>query len=122
MNKRTIMMAIQYNSNFDLTIPFSDVCVQFALATNTADSFTVPGGPTAKYAVRFGYTSTSNVFVRLNTAPTVPAPGTNDTERYNEFRPGADGSQRYVQGGDVIHFITPDASAYVGISLRQLPG
>jgi hypothetical protein len=115
-------VAIQYNSNFDLTIPFSDVCAQVALAANTEETFTVPGGPTAKYAARFGYISTSNVFVRLNGTPAIPAAGTVGTERYNEFRPGADGSQRYVQGGDVIHFITPDASAYVGISLRQLPG
>jgi hypothetical protein len=115
-------MAIQYNSNFDLTIPFSDVCAQVALAANSEETFTVPGNPTTKYAARFSYISTTNVFVRLNTAPTIPAGGTVGTEQYNEFRPGADGSQRYVQGGDVIHLITPDATAYVGISLRQLPG
>lgn len=115
-------MAIQYNSNFDLTIPFSDVCAQFNLATNSEDTFTVPGTATTKYSVRFSYTSTSNVFVRLNGTPTVPASSVVGVQQYNEFRPGDDGSQRYAQGGDVIHLITPDASAYVGISLRQLPG
>jgi hypothetical protein len=115
-------MAIQYNSNFDKTIPFSDVCAQVALVANTEETFTVPGAATAKYSAHFAYTSTSNVFVRTNATPAIPAGGTVGVEQYNEFRPGDDGFQRYVQGGDVIHLITPDATAYVGISLRQLPG
>lgn len=115
-------MAIQYNSNFDVTVPFSDVCAQIALTSNADKTFTVPGGPTVKYSVRFGYTNNSNVFVTLNAVATVPGAGLVTTQQYNEFRPGDDGSQRYAQGGDVIHFITSDATAYVGISLRQLPG
>lgn len=113
-------MAIAYNSNYDLTIPFSDVCIQFALATNASDSFMVPGPATTTYSMRFGYTENSNVWVRLNAAPTTPPAGTATAEPYSEFRPGADGSQRYVNGGDEVHFITSDASAQVGISLRQL--
>ena len=114
-------MAIMWNSNFDQTIPFSDVCAQVALGAAVEQSFTVPGVATTKYSARFGYNSTSNVFVRLNTAPTTPGAASVTTQPYSEFRPGDDGSQRYVQGGDVIHFITPDATAYVGVSLRQLP-
>lgn len=115
-------MAILYNSNYDVTVPFSDVCVQLNLATNTEDTFTVPGNALNKYSVRFGYTENSNVFVRLNGTPTVPASSVVGVEQYSEFRPGDDGSQRYVQGGDVLHFITPDAAgAYMGISLRALP-
>jgi hypothetical protein len=114
-------MAIAYASNYDLTIPFSDVCAQMALATGVAQTYTVPGPATTKYSVRFGYISTSNVFVRLNGAPASPGAGLITQTQYSEFRPGADGSQRYANGGDVIQFITPDASAYVGISLRQLP-
>lgn len=115
-------MAIQYNSNFDLTIPFSDVCAQVGLVANTGETFTIPGSPISKYSVKFSYISTSNVFVRMNGVPAIPSGGTVGVEQYNEFRPGDDGSQRYAQGGDVIHFITPDTTAYVGISLRQLPG
>ncbi len=113
-------MAIKYNSNYDVTIPFSDVCAQVALAANTEETFTIPGAATDNYSARFAYICTSNVFVRLNDTPTIPAGGTVGTERFNEFRPGDDGSQRYVKGGDVVHFITPDATAYVGISLRAL--
>lgn len=120
-------MAIQYNSNFDLTIPFSDVCAQVALQANTAETYTVPGLVTDQYSARFTYAANSNVFVRYTSsdktpvAATVPAAGTVEEEQYNEFRPGDDGSQRYVNGGDVISLITPDATAYVGISIRQLP-
>ena len=114
-------MAIQYNSNFDTTIPFSDVNAQVALGVGVAQSFAVPGPATTNYSVKFSYTSASNVFVRLNVAPVTPPPATVTSLQYTEFRPGDDGSQRYVKGGDTLYFITPDATAYVGISLRQLP-
>lgn len=111
-------MAIQYNSNYDETIPFSDVAYPVALATNTDETITVPGSATTQYQALFSYTSTSNVFVRLNDIAVVPAPSSATLTQYNEFRP----KKRYVKGGDVIHLITPDASAYVGVSLRQLQG
>lgn len=113
-------MAIQYNSNYDLTIPQSDVCAQVGLTANVEQTFTLPGTAVNKYSVRFTYTSTSNVFVRFNGVPGVPVLATVGTEQYNEFRPGSDGSQRYAQGGDIIHFISPDASTYVGVSVRAI--
>jgi len=115
-------VAILYNSNYDETVPFSDVCVQIGLNTNSSQSYTVPGDFHNKYSVRFSYTANANIFVGLNTTGTVPTGGTSNTQQYVEFRPGDDGSQRYVQGGDVLHFITPDATgAYFGFSLRSLP-
>ena len=113
-------MTILYNSNYDVTIPQSDTCAQVALATGVAQTYTVPGDPSTYYSVRFTYTSTSNIFVRFNAAPTTPGAGTITTQPYSEFRPGSDGSQRYARGGDVIQMVTPDASAYVGISVRAL--
>ncbi len=56
--------------------------------------------------------------VDKNSTPTIPASGTVGTQQYNEFRP----KKRYVQGGDVLNFITPDTNAYIGVSLRQLQG
>ena len=110
-------MAIQFNSNYNETMPFSDVCVQINGATDTEQTYTIPGTATAQYQALFSYTSTSNVFVRLNGTPAVPTSGTSGTEQYSEFRP----EKRYVKGGDILHFITPDAAgAYVGLSLRQL--
>ena len=110
-------MAIQYNSNYDETIPFSDVCAQINMAANVAESYTVPGTAVNKYSARFAFAQNANVFVRLNTVPTVPASGTTATEQYNEFRPE---TQRYVQGGDVIYFISPDTVSYAGVSLRAI--
>jgi hypothetical protein len=110
-------MAIIYNSNYDETIPFSDVSVQFALLANGSLSYTVPGAETINYSARFSFAEQSNIFVRLNGAPTTPTGGTVGTEQYNEFRPQV---QRYVKGGDVIHAVTPDTSAYLGVTLRQL--
>lgn len=115
-------MAIPYNSNYDLTIPFSDVSAQFALVAGSFLTFTVPGPETINYAVRFAYTQDSSIFVRLGDAPTIPGSNTVTDEQYSEFKPGFDGTQRYVKGGDVLYFQTTDtAGAYMGITLRQLP-
>lgn len=112
-------MTIAYNSNYDGTIPFSDTAIQVACGTSVAESWTVPGVSTMQYQALFEYISTSNVFVRLNSAPTVPASGTVGEQPYSEFRP----HKRYVKGGDVLHFITPDvAGAYIGVTLRKLQG
>lgn len=111
-------MAIQYNSNYEGTIPFSDTDYQVGLVANSQQTITVPGAATIQYQALFSYICTSNVFVRNNATPTIPPGGTIGTQQYNEFRP----NKRYVKGGDVIHLITPDATAYVGVSLRQLQG
>lgn len=114
-------MAIPYNSNYDLTSPFSDVCAQVNLDVGVAETYTVPGTALNQYSMRLSYASNSNVFVCLNAAPTIPGAGTVGTQQYNEFKPGYDGSQRYVKGGDVVQFITPDTTAYVGIKLMSVP-
>lgn len=113
----------EYNNNFHDTTTISDTCVQIALATGVEQTYTLPGAATVKYQVRFSYISTANVFVGLNTTAATPGAGTKTTTSYLEFRPGGlDGSKRYANGGDVLHFITPDASAYVGLALEKLPG
>lgn len=114
-------MAIVYSSNYEQTVPFSDVNAQLALATNTNLAYTVPGAAINKYQVRFTYTYNSNVFVRKNGTAATPGAGLATQVTYEEFRPGSDGSKRYVQGGDTLNFITPDASAYVGITLVSIP-
>jgi hypothetical protein len=110
-------MAITYNSNYNDTHPFSDVCFQVALGTGVEEVATIPGSDTTVYQAEFGYASNSNVFVRKNSAPTVPSSGTVTTQQYSEFKP----YKRYVKGGDVVHFISPDTgTTYVGVCLRQL--
>jgi hypothetical protein len=109
-------MAIAYNSNYDGTIPFSDTAWQVNCGASVEQTITVPGPVTSQYQALFEYIQDSNVFIRLNGVPTVPSIGSVGSQQYNEFRP----HKRYVKGGDVIHFITPDASAYIGVTLRQL--
>lgn len=111
-------MTIKYNANYLETMPFSDTAVQVNCGANVEQTFTVPGTATTQYQAYFEYTQASNAFVRLNGTPTIPTAGSVGTQQYNEFRP----KKRYVRGGDVIHFITPDAVAYIGVSLRQLQG
>lgn len=111
-------MTIQYNANYIETMPFSDTCIQVNCLANAEETFTVPGNETQQYQAYFEYASNSNVFVCKNATPTIPAGGTVGTESYNEFKP----KKRYVRGGDVLHFITPDTNAYIGVSLRQLQG
>jgi len=113
-------MTTIWNSNFEnKTTPFSDTAVRFNLATNTSQTYTVPGTSSDKYQATFTYTSTSNVFVGYNFTPTIPGSGTNETTHSEEFRPIC----KYVKGGDVLSLISPDAAgAYVGVSLLAIPG
>ena len=113
-------MAIPYSTNYNLTIPFSDVCAQVSLTAGVEQTYTVPGDSTKSYSARFTYAANSNVFVRANGTVATPGANTVGTTAKTEFRPGCDGSQRYVKGGDVLHFITPDATAYVGVRLMSL--
>jgi hypothetical protein len=111
-------MVIKYNANYLETMPFSDTCVQVNCAANTEETYTIPGTDEQQYQAYFEYASNSNVFICKNATPTIPASGTVGTQLYNEFKP----KKRYVRGGDVLHFITPDTNAYIGVSLRQLQG
>lgn len=111
-------MAIQYNANYLETMPFSDVCVQFNLAANAAQPFTVPGVSGTQYQAYFEYASNSNVFVCNNGTASSPVMDVKTLQPYNEFKP----KKRYVTAGDVLSLVTPDTNAYVGLSLRQIQG
>ncbi len=111
-------MTITYNANYIETMPFSDTDVQVVCGTSVEETYTVPGLDIEQYQAYFEYASNSNVFVCLNATPVVPASGNVGTQPYNEFKP----KKRYVRGGDVLHFITPDSIAYIGVSLRKLQG
>lgn len=111
-------MTISYNANYIETMPFSDTSIQVNLGVGVEQTYTVPGTSLAQYQAYFQYTQASNVFVRLNGTPASPASGSVTTQPYSEFKP----KKRYVKGGDVLHFITPDTTAYVGMSLRQIQG
>ncbi len=111
-------MTIAYNANYIETMPFSDTCFQVVCGTNVEETATIPGTDTDFYQAYMEYASNSNVYVCKNDTPVIPASGNVGTQPYNEFKP----LKRYVRGGDVLHFITPDSIAYIGVSLRKLQG
>jgi hypothetical protein len=111
-------MTTQWNANYIETMPFSDTCFQVGCTVNSAQTVTIPGTDTMQYQALFEYASNSNVFVGKNAVPVIPPGGSVGTQTYNEFKP----LKRYVRGGDVLHLITPDATAYIGVTLRQIQG
>lgn len=112
-------MSIRYTSSFDETIAFSDTDAQFSLAANAAQSWTVPGTSNQKFNLLFGMSSNANVFVGYNVIATVAGAGTHTTTQGIEFI--TPDSKRYAIGGDVLSLVTPDTTAYVGISVRSIP-
>lgn len=112
-------MAIKYTSSFDQTIPFSDTDEQMHLTTGVEQNFTVPGNRDQKFSLLFGLSSNTNLFVGYNVTAVVPAANTVTNTQGIEFI--TPDSKRYAIGGDVISLISPDANAYVGVSIRSIP-
>lgn len=112
-----------YNKNFLSTLPFSDLCVQIALAANTALTYTVPGNSSMVYRAEFSFSNDANVWVGYNTTAVVPIAGsvTHTSNSSLELNPGKFGQARYVRGGDVLSFISGSIVSNAGISLLQLP-
>lgn len=109
-------MAIFYQSNYDWTLNFSDVTVLLHLTNGSSQTYTIPQNAENKWVVTFGYSSDSNVYVGLNSSITIPSADDQTETQFIEYKP----CQRFVNGDDVLHFATPDNTAYVGISLRRI--
>lgn len=110
-------MAIKYANNFGKTIPFSFNSPCMMLAQNTQLAYTVPGNSSQVFKAIFSFNANSNVFVAYNSTAAVPPSGTAVSTGRMEFKP----DERYVNGGDVLNFITPDTNAYCGVALSILP-
>ena len=109
-------MALMYTSSFDETIQFSDTQCQLVLTANNVLTYTLPGPVGQKYVLRFEYNATANVYVGKNVTPAIPASNSTTTVAFVEYRP----LKRAAVGGDVISFITPDATVYMGLSVRSM--
>ncbi len=112
-----------YNKNFLATLPFSDLCIQIALAANTALSYTIPGNNSMVYRAEFSFADSSNVWVAYNQTAIVPVAGSivHTANSSIELNPGRYGQARYVRGGDVLSFISDSIVANAGVSFLQLP-
>ena len=112
-------MALPYTSSYDKTIGFSDADFQITLETGSVVSITVPGtAGDDRFVATFGVTSTANIFVGYNVSPTIPGANTATNVARVEFI--TPDMQRYVRGGDVLYFATPDTEDYIGVSLRSI--
>ena len=67
-----------------------------------------------EYQAVCSYISTANIWVGKNVLPVVPT--TDSDQQYVEFRP----HKKFVRGGDVLQFVTSDATQYIGVSLSAL--
>lgn len=112
-------MATKFNVNYEGTYPPTDESVRFNLTSVGGEqTHDVPGDSAKLYCATFYYTNNANVFVGFNgVSATIPGAGSKQSTSRIEFRP----DRRYVTGGEQLSLITPDDSAYVGISFLQLP-
>lgn len=110
-------MTTNYNESYSDTNPFSDIAPSVALAANTPLSYTVPGDNTKRYRADFNYNATANIYVANNSTAAVPGAGTISASSVSTYRP----HRRYVIGGDVLSFVTPDTTATFGFDLLLLP-
>ena len=109
-------MALPYTSSYDETIGFSDTDAQLFLTSGANLGYILPLTANISYTILFSYNDTANVFVGYNATPTIPGSGVITTLQRVEYRP----KKRYARGGDVLTFSTPDATVYMGISVRQI--
>lgn len=112
-------MAVQYHNNFVDTTNFSDTTTRIALTSGNTLTYTVPGSATDSIQVIFTLTNDATLFVGYNKTATVPVLNTVTSDQFIELM--KDGFKRFVRGGDILSFVTPDPIVYVGLSLRALP-
>jgi len=105
-------------------LPFSLQKYSATLAASTDTSLTIPGGSSMgaitantynKFIAIFSYTPGAQVWVALNATAAVPA-GSSFASTTSELNPSA----RQVEFGDVIHFISADTAAEVGVTFYAL--
>ena len=105
-------------------LAFSDTKFSATLVQNADTTLTVPSDGTLgsghsttanKYLAIFSYQDGSSVWVALNATAAKPVGGTFAAVS-SELNPVA----RYVTAADVLHFITGDTSAAVGVTFYVL--
>ena len=111
------MSVVSYYNNYEDTTNFSDSTARMTLTTGVAQTVTVPGTAKDSLQAIFGFADTVSFMVGYNEAPTLPDDNTVVTTGRVEVNP----IKRFVKGGDVLHFMTPDTTALVGVSFRTLP-
>ncbi len=110
-------MATPYQMNFCECFPVSDSSVNILLAASTAIAYTVPGTENMTYRAYFGCSSNAEIWVNKNGTAVVPISNTATATSNQEFV--VPGMARYVQGGDVLSFIST-GTPQIGVSLLKV--
>lgn len=101
-------------------VKFSDINYQTTLVMNVAQSLTIPssismgGASDSRWLAVFSYNPSAIVWVADGATATLPGPAFTSTA--SQLNPAA----REVKGGDVLSFVTSDATANLGVSLYAL--
>jgi hypothetical protein len=109
------ILAINVDANGRPTfgIPFSDNLYQGVLTANSEQTLTVPKSPLSDYQgilAVFSFAPGSSIWVSNNVTCTLPSGSI--ASGSSELNPDV----RIVQGGDVLHFNTHDASDEYGVT------
>lgn len=107
------MTAGPFQINYGFTVPFQDDGARMKLQATIELTYTVPGNKTNAYTALFSFEPGAKVWVDLNRTAVFPLAGVVNSNSTSALNP----SQRYVRGGDVIHFITENATADVMVGL-----
>jgi hypothetical protein len=110
-------MAVQIYNNFEDTTNFSDVTPHLSLTAGNEVTYTVPGVATNQMQAIFEFNDNDTVYVGYNVTAAVPAANVVTDGRFIELLP----KKRFVKGGDVLSFVTPEPIVDIGISFRALP-
>lgn len=78
-------------------------------------TLTVPGNAAKKWIVSFGYQPGVTVWVAVNATAAVPV-GATLAATTSELNPG----QKYVKAGDVLHLISGNMTADVGVAFYAI--
>lgn len=105
-----------YSGDRKQVLSFSDMCVVVYLDEDDTQTFTIPGDSSTQYIMTANLNTDQRIFIGCN-AYDNGSIGDFSLEFQLEFKPYTD---RYVKGGDILSFITPDTTAVFGVSLRTL--
>lgn len=110
---KKFIMTRDINGYNGFGLPFSDNQYATTLVTGVEQTLTVPEIPFANYPnliAVFSFAPGSAIWVALNATATIA--GSSFATTNSELNP----SGRSVQSGDVLHFITADASDEIGVT------
>lgn len=113
----TKLMFGRDNQGYNAYAPqFADQHFSATIVNGAETTFTIPSN-FAVWIISFSYQPGSTVWIARNATAAIPA-GATFAAAASELNPGA----RLVYAGDIIHCITSNASADVGVSLYSVDG